>query len=166
MLVMLYANIFANAIQSPSKIARLRVHPSVRCNKKSSPFPHSTCTTGRLVTRTPWSLWPRRFVDTQRSRDEPRNRQTLLELLLNAEQFQQQLECDRELFQVIALGAKGIPHSRITVSHAVTFLAQASQGNGATSESVHRRREACAATEYETALSNQPESCSRLSSVA
>ncbi|HEY2021932.1 hypothetical protein [Paraburkholderia sp.] len=62
------------------------------------------------------------------TRDERRNRQTLLELLLDtAEQYQQELECDRELFQVIALDAKGIPHSRITASHAVKLLAEASQ---------------------------------------
>jgi hypothetical protein len=62
------------------------------------------------------------------TRDERRNRQTLLELLLDtAEQYQQELECDRELFQVIALDAKGVPHSRITASHAAKLLAEASQ---------------------------------------
>jgi hypothetical protein len=62
------------------------------------------------------------------TRDERRNRQTLLELLLDtAEQYQQDLECDRELFQVIALDAKGVPHSRITASHATKLLAEASQ---------------------------------------
>ncbi|MFT4064761.1 hypothetical protein [Paraburkholderia sp.] len=62
------------------------------------------------------------------TRDERRNRQTLLELLLDtAEQYQHELECDRELFQVIALDAKGVPHSRITASHAARLLAEASQ---------------------------------------
>jgi hypothetical protein len=62
------------------------------------------------------------------TRDERRNRQTLLELLLDtAEQYQQELECDRELFQVIALDAKGVPHSRITARHAAKLLAEASQ---------------------------------------
>jgi hypothetical protein len=62
------------------------------------------------------------------TRDERRNRQTLLELLLDtAEQYQQELECDRELFQVIALDAKGVPHSRITASHAAKLLAEAAQ---------------------------------------
>ena len=62
------------------------------------------------------------------SRDERRRRQTLLELLLDtAEQYQQELECDRELFQVIALDAKGVPHSRLTAHHATRLLAEASQ---------------------------------------
>ncbi|WP_233837296.1 hypothetical protein [Paraburkholderia sp. ZP32-5] len=62
------------------------------------------------------------------TRDERRQRQTLLELLLDtAEQYQQELECERELFQVIALDAKGVPHSRITARHAAKLLAEASQ---------------------------------------
>ena len=62
------------------------------------------------------------------SRDERRRRQTLLELLLDtAEQYQQELECDRELFQVIAPDAKGVPHSRLTAHHATRLLAEASQ---------------------------------------
>ena len=60
--------------------------------------------------------------------DERKRRQTLLELLVDtAEQYQQDLECDRELFQVIALDAKGIPRSRITAQHAANLLAEASQ---------------------------------------
>ncbi|MDR8402224.1 hypothetical protein NE850_38545 [Paraburkholderia sp. USG1] len=60
--------------------------------------------------------------------DERKRRQTLLELLVDtAEQYQQELECDRELFQVIALDAKGVPHSRITARHAAKLLAEASQ---------------------------------------
>ncbi|WP_025598989.1 hypothetical protein [Burkholderia sp. WSM2230] len=60
------------------------------------------------------------------SRDERQRRQTLLELLLDtAEQYQQELECDRELFQVIALDAKGVPQSRITARHATKLLAEA-----------------------------------------
>ena len=59
--------------------------------------------------------------------DERKRRQTLLELLVDtAEQYQQGLECDRELFQVIALDAKGIPQSRITAQHAAKLLAEAS----------------------------------------
>lgn len=60
--------------------------------------------------------------------DERKRRQTLLELLVDtAEQYQQELECDRELFQVIALDAKGVSHSRITARHAANLLAEASQ---------------------------------------
>ncbi|CAB3782406.1 hypothetical protein [Paraburkholderia fynbosensis] len=62
------------------------------------------------------------------TRDERNRRQTLLELLLDTtEQYQQELECDRELFQVIALDAKGVPRSRMTAQHATKLLAEASQ---------------------------------------
>jgi hypothetical protein len=60
--------------------------------------------------------------------EERKRQQTLLELLVDtAEQYQQALECDRELYQVIALDAKGIPQSRITASRAARLLAEASQ---------------------------------------
>ncbi|MCC8396371.1 hypothetical protein LJ656_27650 [Paraburkholderia sp. MMS20-SJTR3] len=62
------------------------------------------------------------------TRDERRQRQKLLELLLDTtEQYHQELECDRELFQVIALDAKGVPHSRITANRAAKLLADAAQ---------------------------------------
>ncbi|NIF53503.1 hypothetical protein [Burkholderia sp. Ax-1724] len=62
------------------------------------------------------------------TRDERRRRQKLLELLLDtAEQYQMELEFDRELFQVIALDAKGVPLSRITAQHATNLLTEASQ---------------------------------------
>jgi negative regulator of replication initiation len=52
----------------------------------------------------------------------------MLELLVDtAEQYQRELECDRELYQVIALDAKGIPESRITASRAVRLLEEASK---------------------------------------
>jgi len=61
--------------------------------------------------------------------DERRRRQTLLELLVDTmEQYQQELECDRELYQVIALDAKGVAHNRITARQAADLLAQAAQG--------------------------------------
>ncbi|MFM0060298.1 hypothetical protein PQR64_32210 [Paraburkholderia phytofirmans] len=60
--------------------------------------------------------------------DERKRHRTLLELLVDtAEQYQQELESDRELFQVIALDAKGVPRSRITAQHATNLLAEASQ---------------------------------------
>jgi len=60
--------------------------------------------------------------------DERKRRHTLLELLVDtAEQYQLELECDRELFQVIALDAKGVPRSRITAQQATNLLAEASQ---------------------------------------
>jgi hypothetical protein len=63
--------------------------------------------------------------------DERRTQRTMLELLVDtAEQYQQMLECDRELYQVIALDAKGIPRSRITASRAACLLAEAAMING------------------------------------
>jgi hypothetical protein len=60
--------------------------------------------------------------------DERRCQQTMLELLVDtAEQYQQELECDRELYQVIALDAKGVPQSRITANRAARLLAEASK---------------------------------------
>ncbi|MFM0669967.1 hypothetical protein [Paraburkholderia sediminicola] len=60
--------------------------------------------------------------------DERKRHRTLLELLVDtAEQYQQELECDRELFQVIAFDAKGVPRSRLTAQHATNLLAEASQ---------------------------------------
>jgi negative regulator of replication initiation len=52
----------------------------------------------------------------------------MLELLVDtAEQYHRELECDRELYQVIALDAKGVPQSRITANRAARLLAEASQ---------------------------------------
>jgi hypothetical protein len=69
------------------------------------------------------------------TRDDRQRRQKLIELLVDtAEQYQQELECDRELFQVIALDAKGVPHSRITARHAANLLAEAAQKGGASQE--------------------------------
>ncbi|AJZ61877.1 hypothetical protein OI25_6024 [Paraburkholderia fungorum] len=60
--------------------------------------------------------------------EERRRQQTMLELLVDtAEQYQRELECDRELYQVIALDAKGIPQSRITANRAMRLLAEASE---------------------------------------
>jgi len=60
--------------------------------------------------------------------EERRRRPTLLELLVDtAEQYQQELECDRELYKVIALDAKGVPQSRITARQAANLLAEASR---------------------------------------
>ena len=67
--------------------------------------------------------------------DERKRRHTLLELLVDtAEQYQLELECDRELFQVIALDAKGVPRSRLTAKHATDLLAEASKIAKAPSE--------------------------------
>jgi hypothetical protein len=60
--------------------------------------------------------------------DERRRRQIMLELLVDtAEQYQHDLENDRELFQVIALDAKGVPQGRLTANHATRLLVEASR---------------------------------------
>ncbi|MFB9125365.1 hypothetical protein E2553_08380 [Paraburkholderia dipogonis] len=73
--------------------------------------------------------------------EERKRHRTLLELLVDtAEQYQQELESDRELFQVIALDAKGIPRSRITAQHATNLLAEASQRAKALNEESNASR--------------------------
>jgi hypothetical protein len=58
--------------------------------------------------------------------DERHRQRMMLELLVQtSEQYQQELACDRELFQVIALDAKGIAHTRITANQAARLLAEA-----------------------------------------
>ncbi|MEZ0603833.1 hypothetical protein ACAX43_16990 [Paraburkholderia sp. IW21] len=60
--------------------------------------------------------------------EERRHQQTLLELLVHTgEQYQQELTCDRELFQVIALDAKGVAQSRMTAKHATRLLEESAQ---------------------------------------
>ena len=57
------------------------------------------------------------------AREEKRQQRKLLELLLDTgEDYQREVEIDRELYQVIALNAKGIPQSRITARHAANLL--------------------------------------------
>jgi hypothetical protein len=66
--------------------------------------------------------------------DERHRQRTMLELLVQTgEQYQQELACDRELFQVIALDAKGVARSRITANQAARLLADAA--NVATQDS-------------------------------
>ncbi|WP_408453623.1 hypothetical protein [Paraburkholderia fungorum] len=43
------------------------------------------------------------------------------------EQYQQELTCDRELFQVIALDAKGVARRRITAKRAAGLLEESAQ---------------------------------------
>ncbi|MFL9862799.1 hypothetical protein PQR67_01280 [Paraburkholderia fungorum] len=60
--------------------------------------------------------------------EERRRERNLLEhLLYTVEQYQQEVECDRDLYQVIALDAKGVPHSRITAKLATKLLADATE---------------------------------------
>jgi hypothetical protein len=58
--------------------------------------------------------------------DQRQHRHALMELLIDtAEQYRQDIEHDRHLYQVIALDAKGTAHSCITARHAANLLAEA-----------------------------------------
>jgi hypothetical protein len=60
------------------------------------------------------------------TRDERQSQQALLELLVETgEAYEREIECDRELYRVIALDAKDVPHSRITAKRAATLLSEA-----------------------------------------
>ena len=73
------------------------------------------------------------------TRDERSRQRRLLGLLIaTVEDYQQEVETDLELYQVIALDAKGIPQSRITARRATNLLAKAAR---AASES---RKRICA----------------------
>jgi hypothetical protein len=64
--------------------------------------------------------------------DERRRQQTMLELLVSTgEQYRQELACDRELFQVIGLDARGVARKRITASHAARLLQEAANSAAA-----------------------------------
>lgn len=62
-----------------------------------------------------------------------------------AERYQRELECDRELFEVIALDAQGVPQRRTTARHAANLLADASQKGGASEAAAdgERRKPSC-----------------------
>jgi hypothetical protein len=65
------------------------------------------------------------------TREERQSQKALLELLVEtAEGYEREVECDRELYQVIALDAKGVPHSRITANVAAKLLSEAAQAAG------------------------------------
>lgn len=60
------------------------------------------------------------------TRQERRSGQVLLELLVETcEEYEREVECDRELYQVIALDARGIAHRRITARAAAKLLEEA-----------------------------------------
>ncbi|TDY25648.1 hypothetical protein B0G81_6129 [Paraburkholderia sp. BL6665CI2N2] len=62
------------------------------------------------------------------TREERHRQRKLLELLLDTvEDYHREVEIDRELYQVIALDAKGIPESRITARRAADLLAKAAR---------------------------------------
>ncbi|MFM0207445.1 hypothetical protein PQQ96_08535 [Paraburkholderia sediminicola] len=60
--------------------------------------------------------------------EERRRERNLLEhLLYTVEQYQQEIEGDRDLYQVVALDAKGVPHSRMTAKLAEQLLSDAAE---------------------------------------
>ena len=62
------------------------------------------------------------------TRDERQSQHALLELLVETgEAYEREIECDRELYQVIALDAKDVPHSRITAKLAAQLLSDAAE---------------------------------------
>jgi hypothetical protein len=64
------------------------------------------------------------------TRDERQSQHALLELLVETgEAYEREIECDRELYQVIALDAKDVPHSRITAKRAACLLSEAVREN-------------------------------------
>ncbi|WP_372342489.1 hypothetical protein, partial [Paraburkholderia madseniana] len=85
--------------------------------------------------------------------EERRSERNLLEhLLYTVEQYQQEVECDRDLYQVIALDAKGVAHSRITAKLATKLLSDAAEAGreageaaleaeGASDKAVTRKQE-------------------------
>ncbi|MEA3130228.1 MAG: hypothetical protein QOF46_2023 [Paraburkholderia sp.] len=62
------------------------------------------------------------------TREERQRQRKLLEVLIDTvEDYQREVEIDRELYQVIALDAKGVPQSCITARHAANLLSKATQ---------------------------------------
>ncbi|NKJ50291.1 hypothetical protein CIC12_26925 [Burkholderia sp. SG-MS1] len=58
--------------------------------------------------------------------EERAQQRTLLQLLVDTgEVYQRSNECDSQLFQIIALDAKGVAHSRITARDAANLLSDA-----------------------------------------
>ncbi len=75
------------------------------------------------------------------TREERLRQRKLLELLVDTgEDYQQEVENDRELYHVIALDAKGIPERRITARHAADLLAKATQSGSESRERVGATR--------------------------
>ncbi|ASV96946.1 hypothetical protein [Paraburkholderia aromaticivorans] len=62
------------------------------------------------------------------TREERHRQRRLLEVLVDTvEDYQREVENDRELYQVIALDSKGIPQNRITARHAADLLDKATR---------------------------------------
>jgi hypothetical protein len=60
------------------------------------------------------------------TREERQRQRKLLEVLIDTgEDYQREVEIDRELYQVIALDAKGVPQGCITARHAANLLSKA-----------------------------------------
>ncbi|MFL9907766.1 hypothetical protein [Paraburkholderia sp. RL17-337-BIB-A] len=62
------------------------------------------------------------------TREERQRQRKLLEVLIDTgEEYRQEVEIDRELYQVIALDAKGVPQSCITARRAANLLSKATR---------------------------------------
>lgn len=68
------------------------------------------------------------FRSPAMTREERHRQRKLLEVLIDTvEDYQREVEIDRELYQVIALDAKGVPQRCITAKHAANLLAKTAQ---------------------------------------
>ncbi|MFM0308959.1 hypothetical protein P0D71_14350 [Paraburkholderia sp. RL17-383-BIF-A] len=75
------------------------------------------------------------------TREERHRQRRLLDLLLDTvEDYQYEVETDRELYQVIALDARGVVQSRITARHAANVLEKATRRASETREEVDETR--------------------------
>ncbi|CAB3799646.1 hypothetical protein [Paraburkholderia fynbosensis] len=75
----------------------------------------------KLVTLAASVCWSPAVTNEERAKQR-----TLLQLLVDTgEADQRSNECDSELFQVIALDAKGVAHSRITARDTASLLSDA-----------------------------------------
>lgn len=75
------------------------------------------------------------------TREERHGQRRLLELLLDTgEYYRREVEIDHELFQIIALDAKGVPQSRMTARHAAHLLAKTTRGAAESRERIGATR--------------------------
>jgi hypothetical protein len=90
--------------------------------------------------------------------EERRSERNLLEhLLYTVEQYQQEVEGDRDLYQVIALDAKGVAHSRITAKLAADLLSEAAQVGREAGEAVAEAKASAQAAADNKAVTRKQE---------
>lgn len=75
------------------------------------------------------------------TREERHHQWQLLEVLIDTgEDYRREVEIDRELYQIIALDAKGVPQSCITARRAANLLAKATQRARRNDQGIRARR--------------------------